>query len=53
MDLDLGTLAAHISKDWKEQVDRFMNEMRQTAWSREHQEEAVRDRCDIGGIDCS
>ena len=36
MDLDLGTLAAHIRKDWKEQVDRFMNEMRQTAWSREH-----------------
>ena len=36
MDLDLGTLTAHIRKDWKEQVDRFMNEMRQTAWSREH-----------------
>lgn len=36
MDLNLGTLAAHIRKDWKEQVDRFMNEMRQTAWSREH-----------------
>ena len=36
MDLDLGTLTAHVRKDWKEQVDRFMNEMRQTAWSREH-----------------
>ena len=36
MDLDLGTLTAHIRKDWKEQVDRFMNEMRQTAWSREY-----------------
>ena len=36
MDLDIGTLKAHVRKDWKEQVDRFMNEMRQTAWSREH-----------------
>lgn len=35
MDLDIGTLTA-LRKDWKEQVDRFMNEMRQTAWSREH-----------------